>query len=142
MGFLNALTGGGASVQMTLQKQRYQAGESVFAWINVTANENLNADGIVLHLFCVEQTQPQHCSRCNMNTNGQSETVFSNEIRLSGPVQLWQGQAAQFQGSIQIPQGLPPTFMGRHASCKWFLEARVSMFGNDPDTKMEIQVFS
>jgi hypothetical protein len=142
MGFLNALTGGAAQVQMNLQKQRYQAGESVFAWVNVTAMDNINADGVVLHLFCVEHTQGGHCQRCNMNIPDQNDTVYNNEIMISGPMQMFRGQVGQFQGSIMIPQGVPSTYMGRHATNIWYLEARVKMFGNDPDTKVEIQVFS
>jgi hypothetical protein len=85
MGFLNALTGGAAQVQMNLQKQRYQAGESVFAWVNITAMDNINAEGVVLHLFCVEHTQGGHCQRCNMNIPDQNDTVYNNEIMISGP---------------------------------------------------------
>jgi hypothetical protein len=40
-----------------------------------------------------------------------------------------------------VPQGMPSTYMGRHASNRWYLEARVKLFGNDPDTKIEIQIF-
>jgi hypothetical protein len=141
MGFLNALTGGGATVQMNLQKNRFQSGESVFAWVNITANDNVNADGVVLHLFCVEHTQGSHCQRCNMNTSDQNDTTYNNEVMIAGPQQMFRGEVRQFQGSIMIPQGVPSTFMGRHATNLWYLEARLKMFGNDPDTKIEIQVF-
>jgi hypothetical protein len=141
MGFLNALTGGAATIQMNLQKTRFAAGENIFAWITVTANDNINAEAIVLHIYAVEQTHEVRCNRCNQNVMGHNETVFNNEINIAGPQQMFRGEVRQFQGAIMVPQGIAPTYMGRHATNRWYLEARVKMFGNDPDTKIEIQIF-
>jgi len=141
MGFLNALTGGAATVQMNLQKTRFTAGETIYAWVTVTASDNVNSEGIVLHLFAIEQTHEVRCNHCNSMVVGHNESVYNNEISIAGPQQLFRGEVRQFQGAIVVPQGVPSTYIGRHASNKWYLEARVQMFGNDPDTKIEVQIF-
>jgi len=141
MGFLNALTGGGATIQLQLQKDRFQAGEPVFAWVTVIANDNINTEGVVLHIMATEHTHGGHCQRCNTTVGDRSEAIYNNEMVIAGPQQMMRGEQRQFQGSIQIPMGIPPTYQGRNASNRWFIEARVKMFGNDPDTRREIIVF-
>jgi len=140
MGFLDKLTGGGATIQMTLQKNQFAVGETVQAWITVTANSNIKADAVVLHIWSVEKIRGVQCNRCRQNVNPPAVTVYNNEINIAGPQQMYQGEVRQFQGAIPIPHGSPPTYNGRNADTRWYLEARISMFGNDPDTKLDIVV--
>jgi hypothetical protein len=140
MGFLDKLTGGGATIQMQLQKNDFNVGENVQVWLTVTANSNIKADAIKLNMWATEQIRPPSCKQCGANPQVPATTVFKNEINIAGPQQMQQGETRQFQGQIQIPYGSPATYRGRQAETKWFLEARVSMFGNDPDVRQEITV--
>jgi hypothetical protein len=141
MGFLDKLTGGGATIQIGLQKNRFAIGENVPVWVTVTANSNIKYEAIVLHIWATETVRTPNCPQCRTNVPDPTERVYNNEINIAGPGTMYQGETRQFQGAIQIPHGSPPTYRGRNANTIWHLEARASMFGNDPDTRVEIQVY-
>lgn len=140
MGFLDKLTGGGATIQMSLQKNRFAIGENIPVWVTVTANSNIKYDAVVLHIWAVEDVRASRCRQCGQNVNPPQETLYNNEMNIAGPGTMYQGETRQIQGAITIPHGSPPTYRGRNCNTKWFLEARASMFGNDPDMRMEIDV--
>ena len=139
MGFLknlkSNLTGDWATV--TLRVGEARRGADLPVAVDVTVKENdISVDKVLVELRCSEVVNLNHTS-----TNGQpchaseSSSLHTAEVVVSGPLQLSGGAQQSFEGQVQLPGHLPPSFSGRHARIEWAVRARLEMKGNDPDSE-------
>jgi hypothetical protein len=85
------------------------------------------------------QTQSAQPSSAS-STNQPAKDIEVNHVTCSQSSQiapastLAAGESRQFEGTIRLPQGIQPTYVGRHAQHTWHIRGRLEAWGNDPDS--------
>jgi hypothetical protein len=143
MGFLdklkNYVTGGGAKV--TLQVGEVAPGRPIPVVVRAQVEgAPVKASKIYVAVRAVETVDLIHRDRDASAHAGDrdrvhdTETTFSKEFVIHGPVELAAGSKHEWQGEIQIPQSAQPSYRGKHAKHEWSVLAGIDVSGNDPDS--------
>jgi len=153
MGFLDKLksigrgiTGGGASVQL-----RAASGAVLGQPLQVVVTAQIEgapikAAKVYVAARAVETVDLVHRDRDANSNNDRdrvhvTETTFSQEYVIQGPVELAASSQHEWRGEIVLPTSAPPSYRGRNAKHEWSLLAAIDVTGNDPDSGwIEIQV--
>ncbi len=152
MGFLDKLksigrgiTGGGASVQ--LRVGHAQLGAPIPVVVTATIEgAPIKAAKVYVAARAVETVDLVHRDRDSAGGNDRdrvhvTETTYSQEFVIQGPVELPASSQHEWRGEILLPAGAPPSYRGKHAKHEWSLLAAIDVTGNDPDSGwIEIQV--
>lgn len=157
MGFFsnlaNSITGNWADV--TVSAQPAVRGQAAPFSVRVAVKSNdMQFDKIVVEVACAEIVEipgyrddgsastPQKGSGVTVSSGGSGNTVnvrtreslFSQEVQVSGAGQLAANAQQTYEGSVNLPANLPPSMRGRHARFEWQVRASIVMRGNDPDS--------
>jgi hypothetical protein len=63
-----------------------------------------------------------------------NHVTCSQSFQIAPALSLAAGESRQFEGTIRVPQGIQPTYVGRHAQHTWHIRGRLEAWGNDPDS--------
>ena len=53
---------------------------------------------------------------------------------ISGEFVLGANESKEFEGTVNMPQNVQPTFQGKYTFHEWEIRGRVEAKGNDPDS--------
>lgn len=135
-GAVNAVTGGAAKVTMEYQPQMGFPGQMVQVRITATSTgAEVKSKGIFVDLRAVEHIYIKGGTVVGVSTEVRASVpTFEQAIQIAPEFVLPPGQTMTFDGAIQIPPGVQPSYEGPHAEHAWEIRGRVEAFGNDPDT--------
>ncbi len=146
MGFFsklkNTLTGGWATVTVECE-QNARRGEKFPFKVNVQVkDEDISVDRVYIQLQCAEVIELDNYRSFDRDDAGDidyinvrhSEELLDEELTISQNQQLGANQSASFDGEVDIPAHLPPSYRGRNCSVQWRIYAGLDMTGNDPDS--------
>jgi hypothetical protein len=141
MGFLdklksvkNMVTGGGAKV--TVQLGQVQLGVPIPVIVRAQIEGGaISPSKVYVAVRAVETTKLQHRTDEGKREDVEdTETTFSQEFPITGPLQLAPNSMHEWQGQIVLPTSVQPTYHGRHAKHEWSVLAALDVTGNDPDS--------
>jgi hypothetical protein len=154
-GMVQAVTGGAARVAIEFDPLGF-AGEDVRVRVSVTSTGGeVKSQGVFVDILGSEQIKvpaasvasaAQNTSRPMaeaLPTGHQSQlardvevnhVTCSQSFQIAPAFVLTPGESRQFEGTIRLPQGIQPTYHGRHAQHSWHIRGRLESWGNDPDS--------
>ncbi len=140
MGFFgklkNAVTGGIASVRLELPEAR--RGEPLLVRVLATAKSEGEIKAVYVKVRATERAEVRDTDF----NEGEIEreivrgyrTSYEHKVEIAGGEQLEEGQEYSWEGEIQLPADVGPTFRGRMIEHRWEIQAGLDAFGNDPDS--------
>lgn len=132
MGFFkdlkNKITGGGATVRLSVPSLRRGQGAAV--QVQATAN----ADGKVSAVYLLVRATESAEFKQNDEKVSASKTSYETRIQIAGAFDLKQGQTYNWDGQIELPVNTFPTVRGQIIQHTWEVQAGLDMPGNDPDS--------
>ena len=147
MGFFNdiknSLTGGWADVSVITGEAR--RGEPLDVAVNVSVSSSDIAVGeVYVKLECREVVEIDNYRVQVRGQDGHGESDYVDVVECEELFEqrfvLARGQALAadtrhaFEGTVDIPPHLPPSYSGRNTRIEWRLYAGLEMKGNDPDS--------
>ena len=142
MGFMDklksaasAVTGGAAKVTIEYQPQVAVAGDTLQVKVTATSTgAEVKSKGIFVDLRGVEVIHvDKHAATTDKDVHASKHT-FEQSFQIAPDFVLPPKETKQWQGTIQIPPTLQPSFKGNYAEHRWEIQGRVEAFGNDPDS--------
>jgi hypothetical protein len=142
MGFLsnlkNAVTGGAASVQLHVPAS-VPRNESVPIRVTAMANSDCEIRGVYVLVRAMEEAQVRDT---DFEEDGDIDreivrgrrASYENRIPLGGGQQLVEGQEYTWEGELQLPSNVGPSFRGQMIRHEWEMQAGLDARGNDPDS--------
>jgi hypothetical protein len=148
------LTGSTANVQMQLSTMQLKRGDSFNVSVTVNATGPFKAKGVNLEItgtehikFQVEvpdSIQPTGSQIRSTHTEQQTkdnQTYQHRETLAVGEFQMNAGESKQYSGTLQVPEGVLPTYRGVDAQHTWTVRAFVDVpMGADPSAETELTV--
>jgi hypothetical protein len=135
-GAVNAVTGGAAKVTLDFEPKVAFPGDAVRVKISATSTgAEVKSKGVFLDLLGAESVKlPKGTVENQSNEINATKTQLSQEFQIAPAFVLAAGETKLFEGVVQLPGGLQPSFQGALARLEWQLRGRVEAFGNDPDS--------
>ena len=135
-GAMNAVTGGAAKVSIEWHPQTAMPGEPVMVRVTATSTgAALSSGGVFVDVAAAEEVKiPQNALGNNNPPINHSNQTFSHTFQIAPAFQLAPNETKQFEGQIQLPLQLQPTYDGRFVDHDWRMQGRVEATGNDPDS--------
>ena len=134
-GAVNAVTGGAAKVQLDFEPKVAFPGDSVRVKISCTSTgAEVKSKGIFLDLYGAESVKLPRGTVEGQGEINTTKTQLSQEFQIAPAFVLGAGETKLFEGVVQLPGGLQPSFQGALARLDWQLRGRLEAFGNDPDS--------
>ncbi len=135
-GAVNAVTGGGAKVTLEFQPATASPGDNVLVKVSAqSSGAEVKSKGLFIDLHGTEHVHIKHNQVTgvaqDVNCTKQSLEV---SLQVAPEFVLAANETKLFEGTIQIPQNLQPTYQGPFARHEVQIRARVESFGNDPDS--------
>lgn len=134
-GAVQAVTGGAANVDITYA-ERATAGSTVAVKVTVTSKgSEIKSKGVYVDFTGHEQvhvTKKDDAKLAEDLRVGASHSA--QEFQIAPALTLAAGETKTFEGTIQLPPTLQPTFAGRYAQNQYQLRGRLEATGNDPDS--------
>lgn len=141
---VSAVTGGGAKVFLTLVGQPSRQQPFHVQVKALVGDADLKVARVYVKVEGVETTVVRNVNvgnNMNRDVSG-TETTWQQEYNIA-PAQVLTGkQEYTWEGDIQIPSTVLPTYRGRNAQHEWRIQAGLDVAGNDPNsswTAIEIQ---
>ncbi len=146
MGFLsnlkNSLTGGWADVVIDHGEGR--RGEPLELTVHVAVRSSaIEVSDVYVQLECHEIVEIDN-HRVSDHDDGEldvdhvdirkQERLFDRRVSLARSVSLDADSQQAYEGQVDLPAHLPPSYSGRHAKIRWRVLAALDMKGNDPDS--------
>ena len=132
MGFFkdlkNKVTGGGATVRVTVPTVR--RGQQSTVQIQATAKANGKVNAVYLLIRATESCEWKE----NNEKVGQTRGSYETRVQVSGAQDLKEGETYNFEGRFELPMNVQPTFRGSLINHTWEIQAGLDMTGNDPDS--------
>jgi hypothetical protein len=130
----NMVTGGGAKI--SLQIGQVQLGVPIPVVVRAQIESGaINASKVYVAVRAVETVRiERRTDDGKRETVDDTETTFSQEFPITGPVQLPGNSMHEWQGQIILPTSVQPTYQGKHAKHEWSVIAALDVTGNDPDS--------
>ncbi len=140
MGFFkdlkNKVTGGAATVHVQVPPAR--RGQAVAVNVQATAKANGKVNAVYLLVrgteTCeVKDNDHQDAKMKDEKVRGR-KISFENRITIAGAQELKEGQTYNWEGVLELPSNVNPSFNGTMIDHEWELQAGLDMAGNDPDS--------
>jgi len=140
--FTNALTGGGAKVWVEAAAPSFTDPFEVKVKASV-GDAPLDVARVYLFLEGHEEINipdnrncyDQHGNLTHMGHNQtMNSTTVSVEVGVSGREMLGANQEYEWSAQVDIPDGSPPAYRGRHCRHVFRVKAGLDCSGNDPDS--------
>ncbi len=133
MGFFkdlkNKVTGGGATVRVTVPSAR--RGQPVQVQVQAVAKANGKVNAVYLLIRATESAQFK--ADGGEKVSG-SKVSYENKVTISNALELKEGQTYDFQGTVELPTNCNPSLRGGIIDHIWEIQAGLDMTGNDPDS--------
>ncbi len=140
MGFLsnlkNAVTGGAATVQVEVGQA--VRGQAMPFRVHATAKADAQVNGVYLLVRAVESAELKDTDweggKAHREIVRGRKVSWEQRVPVSGGGQLQNGQQYHWEGSVQLPANVGPSFQGHMIRHIWEVQAGLDMPGNDPDS--------
>lgn len=134
-GAVNAVTGGAAKVTLEYQPMGFPGESFAVRVIATSTGQEVKSKGVFIDLMGTEDVKIK-----SGPTNGLSQDVsvskktFDQAFQIAPAFVLAPNETKQFDGVVQIPHNLQPTYSGIYSHHQWQIRGRIEAFGNDPDS--------
>lgn len=133
MGFFsdlkNKVTGGGATVRLSVPAVR--RGQPAQVQVQAQAKANGKVNAVYLLIRAVESAS---WKGENNTTVSNTKTSYENKVQIAGAFELKEGQTYDFTGQIELPANVNGSLRGSLINHTWEVQAGLDMTGNDPDS--------
>lgn len=145
MGFFsnlkNSITGGWADVQVTTTRAVRGAPMQVTVEVAVRSDD-IKVKDVYVVLECHEIVEIDNYRSHDHDDAGDIDytdihedvELFEQRVSLAREVALTAGSKQVYEGRVDLPDHLPPSYRGRNAEIRWQVLAALDMKGNDPDS--------
>jgi hypothetical protein len=135
-GAVNAVTGNAAKVTMEFSPMMAYPGDKVSVKITATSTGNeVKSKGVFVDVQGLEQIKIKSGAALGVNNDVLvSKAVVDQAIPLAPAFTLAKGESKVWEGMIQIPMNVAPTYAGAFTTHEVKLRGRIEAFGNDPDS--------
>ena len=133
---VNFVTGGAAKVQIEYSPTTAIAGQPINVKITaVSTGAEVTSKGIYVDLRAVEKVSVSKKESVELDNDlNMSFETFSQEFKISADFVLGKDETKVFEGTINMPANVEPSFDGKYVSHDWEIRGRVEAKGNDPDS--------
>ncbi len=133
---VNSVTGGGAKVFLTITTQPSRQQPFHIQAKAVIGDAALNCSSVYIEVQSVEKVVVRNANvGGTTQTVSGNETIFSQKFNISGQQTLEGKQEYTWEGDIQLPPTVLPTYRGRNAQHEWQIKAALDVPGNDPNSE-------
>ena len=133
MGFFkdlkNKVTGGGATVRVTVPSAR--RGQPISVKVQAQAKANGKVSAVYL---LIRATETCEFKDSDNNKQSASKVSYENKVTIAGALDIVEGQSYNWEGVIELPTNAQATFRGGLINHVWEVQAGLDMPGNDPDS--------
>ena len=140
-GAMSAVTGGGAKVSIEYAASTVFPGDPVPVKVTVVSTRGeIKSNGVYVDLVAAEEGAANTtvvCKNCHQKSEetAKFEKQTANQsFPLAGAFVLQPNETRVFEGTIQVPGGMQPSYAGPVARHQWQIRGRLDAFGNDPDS--------
>jgi len=130
-----AVTGGAARVTIEYQPPVCFAGDTVQVHITATSTGGeVQSQGVFVDVRgweTVHLTRSEAMTEKDVNT---SKSTYDTSTQVAPPFTLGANETKTWEGSIQIPTSVQPSYQGVHSRHEWQIRGRIEARGNDPDS--------
>jgi hypothetical protein len=135
------MTGGWADVSLVLADPQKGAAAQATVTVNVKG-EPIDIARVYVKLQCREEVHIPNFRARDRDDPGdmdyvdvrKEEEIYDQELTIAPAQRLEANQTYTFEGAVEIPAEMPPTYRGRHCKLVWRTLAGLDMKGNDPDS--------
>jgi len=148
MGLFKRLKTPKATISITLEKGEFSLREPLTGTINVSSSEDFDVDEIRIEFEATEWT----CATQSIDIEGNQRTVTARQTNrihegktaIAGMMHVTDGFKKDFPFSINLPQGVPPSYRGKNATNTWKMKGVLAVKGRPDVTshQMEVQINS
>lgn len=133
---VNFVTGGAAKVQIEYSPSTALPGDPISVKVTATSTgAEVKSKGIYIDLRAVERVSVNKRDSAELDNDlNLSFTTFNQEFKIAEEFVLGKDETKVFEGSVNMPQNVQPTFNGKYVSHEWEIRGRVEAKGNDPDS--------
>lgn len=140
MGFFkdlkNKVTGGAATVHVNVPSAR--RGQAVAVGVQATAKANAKVTAVYLLVRATETCEIKDSDHQDSKLRDEKirgrKVSFETRIMVAGAQELKEGQTYNWEGQLELPQNVNPSFNGTMIDHEWEIQAGLDMTGNDPDS--------
>ncbi len=145
MGFFsnlkNSITGGWADVRITTTEA--VRGEPMQITVDVSVRpDDIQVNDIYVGLECHEIVEIDNYRTHDYDDTGdinyidirEDVELLDRRVSLAREVTLSAGSQQVYEGELDLPGHLPPSYRGRHSEIRWHALAALDRKGNDPDS--------
>ncbi len=139
---VQSVTGGGAKVFLTIATPPSRQQPFHVQVKALVADSDIKPARVYVALEGIETVRVStFVDGRNQNFSG-TATTFQNSFNIAGAQELTAKQEYTWEGDVQIPPNVLPTYRGPNAQHEWRIKAGLDLPGNDPDsgwTTFELQ---
>ena len=134
----------GVTWKLELDSDRLVPGRLVAGTLTVTAQDSMDARGLVAALVAIEHWQHEETTTDGQGHSSTHTVTSRNELRrepvaVSGPLQLAGGETRTFPIQMPVPPLGPASLEATVAGLTWTFEAKLDRPGR-PDSRIEVPV--
>lgn len=144
-GAVNAVTGGGAKVTLDFDQAVVCAGEAIKVKISATSTgAEVKSQGVFVDLQGTEEVTVRPSDITPQAGTPQAPAITSNitvskkslqqSFQIAPAFVLAPNETKLFEGTVQLPASVLPTFAGQLTKHHWQIQGRIEATGNDPDS--------
>ncbi len=133
----NSVTGGWATVTVECDDNSKRGERLLFKVTVEVKDEPINVERIYVALHCNETIELEDyliASDSGYVNVTHSEDLLEERLVIANAQELAANGSFSFNGEIDIPAHLPPSYRGKNCAIKWLIYAGLDMTGNDPDS--------
>jgi hypothetical protein len=133
---MQVVTGGSAKVVFEFSPASAMPGDMLHVKVTATSTgSEVKSKGAFVDLFGSEAVMIKAGTMTEQKTDIRvSQTTLDQAFQISSEFVLAPNETKVFEGTIQIPLTLQPSFGGFFAQHQWQIRGRIEAFGNDPDS--------
>ena len=137
------VTGGAAEVTLEYEPKVVMPGDTIRVKVTAaSAGAEVKSGGVFVDLRAEEQIRvPRSAvamqtkdSVLSMGDIHVEKTSFEQSFPIAPALVLAPNETKQFEGTVQVPAGVEPSYRGPHSEHRWQIRGRLDAFGNDPDS--------
>lgn len=142
----NAVTGGAAQVSINYDDPTIGEEFEVAVTANI-ADDEVNIARVYVQIEGYEVVEVNNVPVVERRgddlvetsrTVSEREQTYEREFVLANAETLDANETYEWHGSLVIPEGSFPTFVGRNARHEWRIRAGLDLRGNDPDSGWQV----
>ena len=131
---VQSVTGGGAKVFLTLVTSPSRQQPFHVQVKALVADSDIKPARVYVAVEGVETVNVSAYVENRNQTFSSTATTFQSDFLIAGAQELKAKQEYTWEGDVQIPQNVLPTYRGRNAQHEWRIKAGLDLPGNDPDS--------